>query len=197
MDNLIKEMENYAEEKNIPIMQKKGIDFLCKIIDKSEVKSILEIGTAIGYSAIKMALVSDDITVTSIERDQERYIMALNNIKKAKLDKRIDLIYADALDVDIDHKYDLIFIDAAKGQYIKFFNKFKNNLNDNGIIISDNLSFHGLVEQKERIESRNLRQLVNKIRKYVDFLNDNKEFKTKFYKVGDGIAISIKEDKNE
>ena len=194
MDNLIKEMENYAEEYNIPIMQKKGIDFLCKIIDKGDVKNILEIGTAIGYSAIKMANVNKDITVTSIERDQDRYIEALKNIKKAKLDKRINVIYGDALDINLEDKYDLIFIDAAKSQYIKFFNKYKENLNPKGIIISDNLSFHGYVEQEERIESRNLRQLVGKIRKYVDFLKDNKEFKTKFYKVGDGIAVSIKED---
>lgn len=194
MDEFLKELEVYAEEKNIPIMQKKGIDFLCKIIAKSDVKNILEIGTAIGYSAIKMALVNDDITVTSIERDQDRYIEALKNIKKAKLDKRIDVIYKDALDVKLKDKYDLIFIDAAKGQYIKFFEKFKENLNPGGIIISDNLSFHGLVEQKERIESRNLRQLVGKIKKYIEFLENNKEFKTKFYKVGDGIAVSLKED---
>ena len=194
MDEFLKELEVYAEEKNIPIMQKKGIDFLCKIIAKSDVKNILEIGTAIGYSAIKMALVNNDITVTSIERDQDRYIEALKNIKKAKLDKRIDVIYKDALDVNLKDKYDLIFIDAAKGQYIKFFEKFKENLNPGGIIISDNLSFHGLVEQKERIESRNLRQLVGKIKKYIEFLENNKEFKTKFYKVGDGIAVSLKED---
>lgn len=194
MDNLIKDMESYAEEKNIPIMQKKGIDFLCKIIAKSDIENILEIGTAIGYSAIKMALVDDNITVTSIERDQDRYIEALKNIKKAKLDKRIEVIYGEALDIKLKDKYDLIFIDAAKGQYIKFFEKFKKNLNKGGVIISDNLSFHGLVEQKERIESRNLRQLVGKIRKYVDFLKDNKEFKTKFYKVGDGIAVSIKKE---
>ena len=194
MDNLIKEMETYAEEKNIPIMQKKGIDFLCKIIEKGEVKNILEIGTAIGYSAIKMANVNETITVTSVERDEERYILALKNIKKAKLDKRINVIFADALNINLEDKCDLIFIDAAKSQYIKFFNKFKENLNPKGIIISDNLSFHGYVEQEERIESRNLRQLVGKIRKYVDFLKDNKEFKTKFYKVGDGIAVSIKED---
>jgi predicted O-methyltransferase YrrM len=194
MDNLIKEMEVYAEEKNIPIMQKKGIDFLCKIISKSNSKNILEIGTAIGYSAIKMALVNDDINVTSIERDQDRYILALKNIKKAKLDKRINVIYTDALDVDLSGKYDLIFIDAAKGQYIKFFEKFKKNLNPGGVIISDNLSFHGLVEQKTRIESRNLRQLVGKIKKYIEFLENNKEFKTKFYKVGDGIAVSIKKE---
>lgn len=194
MDSLLKEIEDYAEEKNIPIMQKKGIDFLCKVIDKNEIKNILEIGTAIGYSAIKMANVNKDINVTSIERDQDRYMEALKNVKKAKLDKRINVIFGDALDINLDDKYDLIFIDAAKGQYIKFFEKFKENLNDNGVIVSDNLSFHGLVEQKERIESRNLRQLVGKIKKYIDFLNDNKEFKTKFYKVGDGIAISLKED---
>jgi predicted O-methyltransferase YrrM len=194
MDNLIKEMEVYAEEKNIPIMQKKGIDFLCKIISKSNSKNILEIGTAIGYSAIKMALVNDDINVTSIERDQDRYILALKNIKKAKLDKRINVIYTDALDIELSDKYDLIFIDAAKGQYIKFFEKFKKNLNPGGVIISDNLSFHGLVEQKTRIESRNLRQLVGKIKKYIEFLENNKEFKTKFYKVGDGIAVSIKKE---
>lgn len=194
MDSLLKEIEDYAEEKNIPIMQKKGIDFLCKVIDKNEIKNILEIGTAIGYSAIKMANVNKDINVTSIERDQDRYMEALKNVKKAKLDKRINVIFGDALDINLDDKYDLIFIDAAKGQYIKFFEKFKENLNDNGVIVSDNLSFHGLVEQKERIESRNLRQLVGKIKKYIDFLNDNKEFKTKFYKVGDGIAVSLKED---
>lgn len=194
MDNLIKEMEVYAEEKNIPIMQKKGIDFLCKIISKSNSKNILEIGTAIGYSAIKMALVNDDINVTSIERDQDRYILALKNIKKAKLDKRINVIFTDALDIELSGKYDLIFIDAAKGQYIKFFEKFKKNLNPGGVIISDNLSFHGLVEQKTRIESRNLRQLVGKIKKYIEFLENNKEFKTKFYKIGDGIAVSIKKE---
>ena len=143
MDEFLKELEVYAEEKNIPIMQKKGIDFLCKIIAKSDVKNILEIGTAIGYSAIKMALVNDDITVTSIERDQDRYIEALKNIKKAKLDKRIDVIYKDALDVKLKDKYDLIFIDAAKGQYIKFFEKFKENLNPGGIIISDNTKLSG------------------------------------------------------
>lgn len=194
MDSLIKQIESQAEEKNIPIMQKKGIDFLCKIIKKYEIKNILEIGTAIGYSSIKMALVSDDINVTSIERDNERYIEALRNIKKAKLDKRINVIFGDALDINLDDKYDLIFIDAAKSQYIRFFNKFKENLNNNGVIVTDNLSFHGLVEQKTRIESRNLRQLVGKIRKYIDFLNDNEEFKTKFYKVGDGIAISLKKE---
>ena len=195
MDELIKEIEKYAEEKNVPIMQKKGIDFLCKIINKKEYKNILEIGTAIGYSSIKMANVSNDINITTIEKDEERYMLALKNIKKAKLDKRINVIFSDAIDVNLDDKYDLIFIDAAKGQYIKFFNKFKKNLADDGVIISDNMSFHGLVETDERIKSRNLRGLVNRIKRYIEFLETNQEFKTKFYKVGDGIAVSVKKEK--
>ena len=192
--DLFKEIEKYAEEKNVPIMQKRGIDFLCKIIEKSNVKSILEIGTAIGYSAIKMADVADDITVTSIERDQDKYMLAINNIKKAGMDKRIKLIYGDALDTQIEGKYDLLFIDAAKAQYINFFNKFKDNLNDGGIIVSDNMNFHGMVDNISEIKNRNTRQLVSKIKKYIDFLKTNEEYKTKFYKIGDGIAVTIKKE---
>ena len=98
----------------------------------------------------------------------------------------------DASLVDVSDKYDLIFIDAAKAQYINFFEKFSKNLNKNGVIISDNIGFHGMVESDERIESRNLRQLVNKIRNYIDYLKENKKFTTEFYKIGDGISVSIK-----
>ena len=91
-EEYIKQMEEYAEENNIPIMNKRGINFLCKFIEKNDIRNILEIGTAIGYSAIKMALVNKNINIISIERDQERYIEAVKNIKKLKLDKRITLV---------------------------------------------------------------------------------------------------------
>ena len=152
MDDVIKEMEKYAEEKGIPIMQKRGMNFLCKFIEKNNIKSILEIGTAIGYSAINMALVNDDITVVSIERDQDRYIEAIKNIKKCKLEKRITLVLGDALNIDLTGKYDMLFIDAAKAQYIKFFEKYKENLVDDGFVVSDNIDFHGFVENKEEIK---------------------------------------------
>ena len=196
--DIIREMEKYADIENIPIMEKKGIEFLCDFIKKNNIKSILELGTAIGYSAIKMAIVRDDITVTSVERNQDRYMMALKNVKACDLEDRITLICGDALDVDIKEKYDLIFIDAAKAQNINFFNKYKNNLNKYGVIVTDNISFHGFVESKEEIENKNLRGLVMKIRDYIDFLKNHDEYETKFYKVGDGIAITYKkEDINE
>lgn len=192
MNKEFKQIEKYAEEKNIPIMQKSGINFLTKYIEENNIKNILEIGTAIGYSAIRMASVNDKIKVTTIEKDTERYLTALKNIKDFDLEKRITLISADALDIELEGKFDLIFIDAAKGQYIKFFEKYSKNLKKNGVIVSDNLDFHGFVKQEERIISKNLRQLVNKIRNYIEFLKTNTEFTTTFYKVGDGISISIK-----
>ena len=191
-NNVIKEMEKYAEENSVPIMQKRSMTFLCKFIEKNKIKKILEIGTAIGYSAINMALVDEDIEVVSIERDQDKYIEAIKNVKKCNLDKRVSLILGDALNLDIKNKYDLIFIDAAKGQYLNFFEKYKDNLENDGFIVSDNIAFHGHVENYKNIQNRNLRQLVGKLIKYIDFLKTNEEFDTKFYKIGDGLAITYK-----
>lgn len=187
---LIRKIEKYADQKGIPIMEKEGIEFLCEFIKLNKVKNILEIGSAIGYSAIKMALSSEDVTVTTIEKDKDRYIEAVKNIKKLKLDSRITLIFSDALDFDIEEDFDLIFIDAAKSQYIKFFNKFSKNLKPKGFIVTDNINFHGLTYSDKTKMSKNLRQLITKLEKYINFLNDNKDFKTRFFEIGDGIAIS-------
>ena len=188
----IEELEKYAKENNIPIMQKDGIEFLINYIKENRIKNILEIGSAIGYSAIRMALISDDIKITTIERDIERYSEALKNIEEFNLSKNISIINADALDIELKDKYDLIFIDAAKSQYIKFFEKFDKNLKVGGVIVTDNLSFHGLVEDDSKTNNRNTKQLVKKIRNYIEFLKENKNYETTFYKLGDGVSISIK-----
>ena len=190
MVRILDKMEEYAKINNVPIMMKDGIEFLTNYIKENNVKNILEIGSAIGYSAIRMALVSDDIYITTIERDKVRYDEAVKNIKEANLGNQINIILDDAFNVDIDFKFDLIFIDAAKAQYIKFFEKFKNNLSPDGVIVSDNLKFHGLVTTSEKIESRNVRQLVRKLKNYIDFLENNSEFETTFYDLGDGVAVS-------
>ena len=105
-ENLIREMRTYAEEENVPIMQRDGINFLVEQIIKKDVKSILEIGTAIGYSTIIMAFIRDNIKITSVERDEKRYLKAVKNVKKAHLEDRINLIFNDALEVNIKDKYD-------------------------------------------------------------------------------------------
>ncbi len=190
---IVKEIRTYAKENNVPIMMDDGIEFLTNYIVKNKINTVLEIGTAIGYSAIMMALANPNLAVTTIERDEKRYLEALKNIKKLNLENRITLVFNDALCVNIEGKYDLIFIDAAKAQSIKFFEKFEKNLNPGGVIITDNLEFHGLVKKKEEeIESRNLRALVRKVKEYITFLKANDRYETEFLSIGDGISVSKK-----
>ena len=195
MNDVIKEMERFAEANNVPIIEPESILFIKKYIKLNDVKKILEIGTAIGYSAILMASTKEDVEVTTIERDDKRYREAVKNVNEAGLDGRIEVVFNDALDVNLaGYKYDLIFIDAAKSQLIKYFEKFQNYLNPGGVIITDNIKFHGLVEEKEKIESKNVRQLVDKIEDFKEYLTNNDEFITKFYDVGDGLAVSFRRD---
>lgn len=188
----IEDLEDYAKENNVPIMMKDGIEFLCEYIKNNNIKNILEVGTAIGYSAIKMASLDKDIHITTIELDENRYNLAIKNINDFNLNNQIEVILGDALNIELDDTFDLIFIDAAKSQYIKFFEKFDKNLKVGGTIVSDNLSFHGIVEDPSLTHNRNTRQLVGKIKKYIDYLNNNKNYETTFYKLGDGVSISIK-----
>ena len=144
MNELIRDMERYAEANNVPIIERDSIEFINKYIKLNNVKKILEIGTAIGYSAIMMAKENPEIEVVTIERDDKRYREAVKNIKNCGLDQQIEVVFNDALDVNLSgYKFDLIFIDAAKSSYIKYFDKFKYYLNEQGVIISDNLKFHG------------------------------------------------------
>ena len=187
----IQKLKDYAKLESIPIMQDEGIDFLTSFVEKKQIKNILEIGTAIGYSAIMMAKVSSDIHITTIERDEARYLEALKNIKKFNLEDRITLVFNDALNVEFDEMYDLIFIDAAKGKNQDFFTHFEKNLNNDGYIITDNMGFHGYVEMnEEELPSKNIRGIVRKIKDYIYFLENNMVYKTIIYKIGDGIAVT-------
>lgn len=188
ISKLIKEIEEYGIKNNVPIMSEDTIETIKNIITVNEFHTILEVGTAIGYSTICFASTPGVTNITSIERDPIRSAIAVNNVKKSEL-KNITLRHTDALEIELNNKFDLIIIDAAKSQNMKFFNKFKDNLNEDGIIIIDNLSFHGYVNQTERIKSRNLRQMVNKIRKFIDFLNNNEEFTVKYIEVGDTLGV--------
>ena len=189
--NEIREIKSYASENNIPIMQDDGIEFFFIFIIKKQIKRVLEIGTAIGYSAIMMAQASKDIHITTIERDEVRYMEALKNIKKLKLENRITLIFNDALNVKLDEEFDLIFIDAAKGKNQDFFTQFEGNLSTDGYIITDNMYFHGYVEMNEdELPSKNILGIVRKIKDYTYFLENHMLYKTTIYRIGDGIAVT-------
>ena len=188
--DLIKEMKEYAEDNNVPIITDEGINYIRNYIKENNIKRILEVGAAIGYSSILMALTDEEITITTIERDEKRYLEAVKNIKKFHLEERITLLYKDAFDVELDEEFDLVFIDATKAQNTRFFEKFSKNLAKQGTIITDNMNFHGLVEDESKIESRNLRALIRKVKAYHEFLENNEDYKTTFLNIGDGLAVS-------
>lgn len=180
-------IEEYAEKENVPIMKKDSIDYLLEFIRKNNIKDVLEIGSAIGYSALKIS--TTGVNVTTIERDEERYKIAVENINKSNYKNKINIILSDALDVNISEKYDLIFIDAAKGKNKEFIDKFKKNLKTNGFIIIDNMDFHGLVGKSSEIKKRRLRSLVRKIESFIEYIEDQTEFKVSKINVGDGLYL--------
>lgn len=185
-NDLISDMERFAKKENVPIMQKESLDYLISFIKQHNIKSVLEVGTAIGYSTILIKEVLNNIT--SIERDEERYNIAVKNVELSNLNN-ITLIKADALDITITDKFDLIFIDAAKGKNKEFLDKFKSNLNENGYIIIDNMDFHGLVGKSMTIEKRRLRSLVKKIENFIKYMEEQTEFKVTKIDKGDGLYL--------
>lgn len=178
-----------AKNENVPIITDEGLSFILDKIKELNIKKVLEIGTAIAYSAISFAM--NGCTVLTIERNPLMYEKAISNIKEYNLEDKIDALFADALEFELDKKskFDLIFIDAAKAQYEKFFNKYQENLNENGVIICDNLNFHNLDINKV---SRSTRQLIGKIERFKEFLKNNPNYETTFYNLGDGMSVSKK-----
>ncbi len=187
-------MRDYAIKNEVPIITDEGLKFLEDTIKKYNVKTILEIGSAIGYSAERMSYANDAVVYT-IERDEVMYNEASKNIISLGLENKVKIIFKDALEaypLVSDIKFDMIFIDAAKGQYKKFFEIYEKNLKVGGIIVCDNMNFHGFTDQNTKNMSRSLRGLVRKLNDFHDFLNLNKCFETSFYDIGDGMSISKK-----
>ncbi|WP_025904235.1 O-methyltransferase [Mammaliicoccus sciuri] len=193
----IDELRHYAEQYNVPIMDKISTDFVKQLIRIKDVKSILEIGTAIGYSAMHFASCDPDINVWTIERKEEMYEQAISNIKDFGYESQINVIFSDALEafelLPTDQSFDMIFIDAAKAQSQKFFELYEPLLKDDGIIITDNILYHGFVSNIEIVRNRNVKQMVKKVQKYNQWLMNHDKYKTTLINIGDGMAISKKE----
>jgi len=185
-------IKRFAKITSVPIMKDDGVNFICEYIKEHNVETVLEIGTGIGYSSIKFAQSDDNVFIYTIEFDIDRYQQAVKNISDNNLMERITIFLGDAATYTFKEKFDLIFIDGPKAQYTKFFEQFKNNLTEQGVIICDNLSFHGMVEDLSLTHNYSTIKMVKKIRKFIDFLKNNEEFETTFLKLGDGISISRK-----
>ena len=194
---LLSEMEEYARENGVPIKELTGMESMLQILKIQKPRKILEIGTAIGYSAMRMAYTLPDASILTIERDEERIEKAHHFIDRADMKSRILIIKGDALEtenfVSTEGPFDCIFIDAAKGQYKRFFEIYEKYLAQGGIIFSDNVLFKGMVAlEEDEIESKRIKNLVKKIKGYNEWLVNKEGFETVILPVGDGLAISIK-----
>ncbi|WP_138415635.1 O-methyltransferase [Aquibacillus sediminis] len=191
-----KELEDYAKANHIPIMEPLGINFLQQMVRLKKPKRILEIGTAIGYSALQMATAYPKASIVTIERDQIRYDEAVKNIRKLDKQEDITVLFGDALEITNQVEqygpYDLLFIDAAKGQYQRFFEMYNQFLTEDGLIISDNVLFKGLVADTSQAANDRINKLAKKIGHYNEWLINHPTYKTTIIPLGDGIAVSVK-----
>ena len=182
-----------ALEEHIPIIMDDTLEVIDKILKEKKPKAILEIGTAVGYSAMCFSeYLAEDGIIDTIEREHERVEEAKENIKKVGVEEKINIYEGDAVEIlpTLDKKYDVVFIDAAKGKYPFFLAEAKRMLNENGIIFADNILYKGYVmsdynKHKQRTAVRNLRE-------YIKEVNENPELETEILEVGDGLAISKK-----
>ncbi len=204
MNKKVLPFKKEALEGNVPIIQDEALKLILFLVKTKKITRVLELGTAVGYSAISIAS-ETGAYVDTVEINENMYNTAKINVKNTNLEDKIKLFNEDALEMDINllsGKYGLIFIDAAKAQYQKFFEKYTPLLEENGIIVIDNLLFHGFVpefvETQDVSGSRNLRGLARKIDRFNRWLIANKEYDTTFLDIGDGMALSVKKsDQNK
>ena len=182
-----------ALEEHIPIIMDNTLEVIEKELEIFKPNRILEIGTAVGYSAICFSeFLNKNGKIDTIERELDRVNEAKINIKKAEVEQKINIIEGDAVEIlpTLNEKYDMIFIDASKGKYPFFLKESLRLLNTNGIIFADNVLYKGYVlsdynKHKQRTAVRNLREFLKE-------LQENKELDTKILEVGDGLAIAKK-----
>ena len=189
--NSIIRIKQKAIEDHIPIIMDETLEVIGNILEKNKPTKILEIGTAVGYSAICFSkYLADKGTIDTIERDEERIKEAKINIKDMNLEDKIRILEGDAVEIlpTLNEKYDMVFIDAAKGKYPFFLKEALRMLNKDGIIFADNILYKGYVmsdynKHKQRTAVRNLRE-------YIKEVTENENLKTEILEVGDGLAIS-------
>lgn len=192
----LKIMEEYARENFVPIIQPEVTQFLKVLLKINKPKNILEIGTAIGYSALLMAeSTGEDTSISTIERDHDMLELASENISRSEYWNRIKIIKGDARDVlpQLDEKYDFIFMDAAKGHYREFFDQSMRLIHKGGIILCDNVLFRGMVASDELVHPRK-RTIVKRLREFLEYISHIEGYSTSIIPIGDGLALIYREE---
>lgn len=191
MDEL-KKIHDQARQEHVPIMKDDGMIFLLDYLQRHEnIRDILECGTAVGYSAIRMARVRWDMRIDTLEIDPVMYAEACRNVLEQGLQDRIHCHLCDAADYVTDRIYDLIFVDAAKSQYRRYLEHFYRNTMPGSVFVFDNLNFHGIVDDPGLSDNRGTLQMTRKIKTFREHLLNDSRFETEFYpEIGDGVATA-------
>jgi predicted O-methyltransferase YrrM len=193
-EGILMELEAYAKEHHTPIVTPDVAGLLKVMIKSINAKNILEVGTAIGYSAILMGLsAGEGFHITTIERNEENASLAIQNIKHAGLEQNIKVLTGDAGEVldQIEETYDIIFVDAAKGQYMDFFEKSISKLKIGGLFICDNVLFRGMVAERSLLIRRKI-TIVKRLKKFLHYISNHESLQTTIIPMGDGVSISCK-----
>jgi predicted O-methyltransferase YrrM len=186
------EIGEQARAKGVPVVSPETGQFLAFLVTLHRPARILEIGTAVGYSTLWMALAGQRSSITTIEQDEDRAQAALQNFEQAGLGNQIQLIIDDARQVLPclgGQKFDLLFMDAAKGQYRNFLEQSLPLLNDRAIVVTDNVLFHGTFF-KEKLPRRS-RTMVRRLHEYIDWIHQHPQLQTVLLPLGDGVAVSL------
>ena len=195
---ILKEIEDFARDNKVPIVQKETGKFLELMIQIKKPKKILELGTAIGFSSILMyeASQNKDTNIVTIERDEKMIQYAKSNIEKFNLQEHIKIEEGDCLEIleKMDDKFDLIFMDAGKGHYNHFLPHCLRLLKDDGVIVADNVLFRGMVASKELVKRRKI-TIVKRMKTYLEMVNSSDDLLTSVIPMGDGIAVTTRRQK--
>ena len=189
----LQKIKEYALERHIPIIMDDTLEVIDKILTDKKPEIILEIGTAVGYSAMCFSeYLVDGGRIDTIERDQDRVAEARENIKKVGVEEKIRIYEGDAVEIlpTLNERYDVVFIDAAKGKYPFFLEQALRMLKEDGIILADNILYKGYVMSDYNKHKQ--RTAVTHLRQYIKEITENKELETTILDVGDGLAISKK-----
>lgn len=191
---ILEELENFALENRVPIVQKETAKFLELMVTMNRPRRILELGTAIGYSAILMNLtMGGNCEITTIERDEKMIELARSNIEKYGLQSKITVIQGECLETleNLRDEYDMIFIDAGKGHYNHFLPHCLRLLKKQGVLIADNVLFRGMVASKELATRRKV-TIIKRMKSYLELVSSNEELITSVIPMGDGISVTVR-----
>ena len=190
-------LKSALEESYAPIVQKETEQLIVTLLKLKKPKRVLEIGTAVGYSAILMAdNLPEDSQIITVERYKKHADIAVDNIFASGYEKKIRVIEGEAAEVLcwLDGGFDFVFLDAAKGQYIEFLPDIMRLLNYGGILLSDNILYKGMVEDEEKVVHRKV-TIVKRLRMYLEEIMNNPSLTTSIIPIGDGVALSVKNER--